>query len=772
MSPTNPPPPHILFVDDNKEIQMLVAAILKSDGMTADIASSAAEGLKILESKIPDLILSDVMMAEMDGLTFLKELRARPGMANIPVILLTAMTRTEDIVKGLSLGADDYITKPFMASELLARIHSKINRPPMPLEQIAKDTRTGLLKAAQFEDTIFRECYRSASNGSEGFLAFLYLAELPLVAERINAAGQTEIWKQTFRLFEKELHPTDTAGWTRDGHIGLLLPDCTEASTYRSLSSIAIRIVNHTFQVGSERFHFTPSIGYTGFLSAHSADEVRDQALTALETSMHQLDLQPLRYEASMGSAAKRKREQQQTPAIMDQVRRIFAGLTLPAQILLTSLFGIVFPYFVYRQMDHLGHDITPAAYMIVTAALVITSLLIWVEGFLAVRAVDPPAEPKTPYPPATAIIAAYLPNEAATIVETVEAFLNIDYPAPLQIILAYNTPHELLVEKTLREIATANPRLQIFHVKNSTSKAQNVNKALSIANGKFIGVFDADHHPAPDSFTRAWRWLSHGTDVVQGHCVVRNGNASWISRMVAVEFEAIYAVSHPGRSIMHKFGIFGGSNGYWKTETLRKTRMHGFMLTEDIDSSIRIMTTGSRIISDPKLISRELAPTNLKTLWHQRMRWAQGWHQVSVKHLVKALRSKHLSLRQKLGTIWLLGWREIYPWISIQMFPIIAYWVVKFGGVNRIDWLIPIFVMTTLFTLSVAPGQAYFAYKLSDPEIHSHKPWFWFYLLIGAFFYTEYKNMIARVAQMKELFKERHWKVTPRMTHKSNLTT
>ncbi|MBK7449853.1 MAG: hypothetical protein IPJ47_10630 [Anaerolineales bacterium] len=57
-------------------------------------------------------------------------------------------------------------------------------------------------------------------------------------------------------------------------------------------------------------------------------------------------------------------------------------------------------------------------------------------------------------------------------------------------------------------------------------------------------------------------------------------------------------------------------------------------------------------------------------------MRWAQGWHQVSLKHLVKTLGSDQLTLRQKFGAFWLLGWREIYPWLSMQMFPIIMFWV------------------------------------------------------------------------------------------------
>ena len=98
-----------------------------------------------------------------------------------------------------------------------------------------------------------------------------------------------------------------------------------------------------------------------------------------------------------------------------------------------------------------------------------------------------------------------------------------------------------------------------------------------------------------------------------------------------------------------------------------------------------------------------------------------------------------------------------------MQMVPIILFWIKKYNGAQNIEWLIPIFVMTTLFTLSVGPGQVYFSYTLSTPEIRQHKSWFLYYLIVGSLYYTEYKNTIARVAQIKELFKERHWKVTPR---------
>jgi cellulose synthase/poly-beta-1,6-N-acetylglucosamine synthase-like glycosyltransferase len=289
------------------------------------------------------------------------------------------------------------------------------------------------------------------------------------------------------------------------------------------------------------------------------------------------------------------------------------------------------------------------------------------------------------------------------------------------------------------------------------------VNAALSQVTGDFTGVFDADHHPDRDSFLRAWRWLSAGYGIVQGHPVVRNGDASWVARTVAVEFEAIYAVSHPGRNRLHTFGIFGGSNGYWRTSLLRETRFRGSMLTEDIDSSLRVVEAGHRIGNDPQLITRELAPTDLTALWNQRMRWAQGWFQVSGKHLVRGWRSSVLTLRQKLGFTFLLGWRELYPWISMQVIPLIAFFAVDRGGLGALDWFIAILLLTTLFTVSVGPATTLFAYWQAEPSIRRHRSWFWAHLLVATFFYTEFKNTIARVAQVKELMGEKAWKITPR---------
>ena len=110
--------------------------------------------------------------------------------------------------------------------------------------------------------------------------------------------------------------------------------------------------------------------------------------------------------------------------------------LRSPVQILLTFTIGLFMPFCFYVFCDAAFEiDISPFCYIGTVLLLCATALVVWVECFLATfMRKDPPDEPGSPYPPASAIIAAYLPNEADTILETIEAFLNIEYPAPLQV--------------------------------------------------------------------------------------------------------------------------------------------------------------------------------------------------------------------------------------------------------------------------------------------------------------------------------------------------
>ncbi len=119
----------ILIVDDDPKLRGFVAKGLETHGIDSVSASDGAEALAVLERSVsdrPDLILLDVMMPGKTGMEFLEELRRRGH--DLPVIFVTARRGVEDRVKGLRIGADDYVLKPFEFDELLARIEAVIRR--------------------------------------------------------------------------------------------------------------------------------------------------------------------------------------------------------------------------------------------------------------------------------------------------------------------------------------------------------------------------------------------------------------------------------------------------------------------------------------------------------------------------------------------------------------------------------------------------------------------------------------------------------------------
>ena len=116
----------ILVVEDDKKIASFVAKGLKEAGYAVDVAQDGLDGLDLGLSGVFDAAVIDIMLPGIDGLTLIERLRAKKN--NTPVIILSAKRTVDDRVKGLQAGGDDYLTKPFSFSELLARIQALIRR--------------------------------------------------------------------------------------------------------------------------------------------------------------------------------------------------------------------------------------------------------------------------------------------------------------------------------------------------------------------------------------------------------------------------------------------------------------------------------------------------------------------------------------------------------------------------------------------------------------------------------------------------------------------
>lgn len=116
---------HILVCDDQPDIVSALKIYLSPEGYQISEAYNGLQALKIIQEEDIHLILLDVMMPEMDGITLTSKVRE---FSNVPIILLTAKSETQDMVLGLNVGADDYITKPFIPVEVLARVRSQLRR--------------------------------------------------------------------------------------------------------------------------------------------------------------------------------------------------------------------------------------------------------------------------------------------------------------------------------------------------------------------------------------------------------------------------------------------------------------------------------------------------------------------------------------------------------------------------------------------------------------------------------------------------------------------
>ena len=118
-------PRSILIVEDDKNIADLIRLYLEKEGMVCHVAGDGLEGLEKFHAVQPDLVMLDIMLPSMDGWSVCRKIRET---SKVPIIMLTAKGELEDKVSGLEMGADDYITKPFEAKEVVARIHAVLRR--------------------------------------------------------------------------------------------------------------------------------------------------------------------------------------------------------------------------------------------------------------------------------------------------------------------------------------------------------------------------------------------------------------------------------------------------------------------------------------------------------------------------------------------------------------------------------------------------------------------------------------------------------------------
>jgi len=377
-------------------------------------------------------------------------------------------------------------------------------------------------------------------------------------------------------------------------------------------------------------------------------------------------------------------------------------------------------------------------------------------------------------------IVPAFIINEIFVIEKTLQTILSSKIENnQMEILISYNgsTIGKELLDRFLQTIVrdlTSKYQIPISAIPapNSKSKADNVNMAIDYILNRdqplpdVVFLFDADHQPNLNCIQQGINYLYQGNyDVVQGRNIIQYSK-SLFDRLVAVEFDQIYAVEHSAMDIFRGFAIFGGSNAVWRFDALDDIRMKNNRLTEDIDSSFRALRKGYRIGYFRDMISWEQAPFFPSGLFWQRLRWAQGWFECSLIHTRFAFdpRSKfrgnfYRNMQNRLSIVLMLICRDLYYYIAAQSLPSGLIGLLKTQEFDALFSLlvcltISIFIFpffTVLLTMLIAKKQSKISVK------------YYFIYCLFAPFYELFKYHVVILSHARTFLLLKKWKITDR---------
>lgn len=225
----------VLIVEDDIHTAELLTYTLSSAGFQVFTAANALEAMKKLEIVTVDLIISDVMMPHMDGFAMRERIVGDPVLKDIPFVFLTAKGTSEDQIRGLSSGVDEYVTKPFDPQVLIARVHAVLRRRENYSRVSRIDTLTGLLTRQTLEREVERELARIKRYPAQGTLVFLDIDGFKQVNDVYGHAAGDRALIQLAEALTNDIRSVDLVGRYGGEEFVLYFPETPE--------SVGIRIV-------------------------------------------------------------------------------------------------------------------------------------------------------------------------------------------------------------------------------------------------------------------------------------------------------------------------------------------------------------------------------------------------------------------------------------------------------------------------------------------------------------------------------------------------
>jgi diguanylate cyclase (GGDEF)-like protein len=300
--PEKTPPPigrnslKVLIAEDNRDLRDIVARMAKTLGHEVAVASTGKEALRYVHEQQPDIVLLDVMMPEMTGFEFCQALQEEESARDVHIIITSARDALEDKVKGLELGAADYLTKPFSLAELRARLqvgerivrHRKsIKEQKAQLEHLAReDMLTGLSNRRHFEERLHEEWQRALRYGHSVTLLLCDIDHFKQVNDLYGHACGDAVLKEVGQTLLSGSRTSDVVARYGGEEFVVLLCEATLEQALVGAERLRAAVKARSFDHPSGSFHVTMSVGVASLENKDPASLTRllaeaDEALYA-----------------------------------------------------------------------------------------------------------------------------------------------------------------------------------------------------------------------------------------------------------------------------------------------------------------------------------------------------------------------------------------------------------------------------------------------------------------------------------------------------------
>ncbi len=284
----------VLIVEDDREIRDMVTMMVKSMGYTVVTAVNGKDAFTRLRGQSVDIVLLDLMMPEMDGFEFCQKAREDPTLHDLHIIITSARDALEDKVRGLELGAADYLTKPFSLTELQARIkvgerivrYQKMLRAQQSLleDLVRKDELTGLANRRSVEERLREELPRTERYKHALSVLLADIDHFKTVNDTYGHSYGDFVLKEVAQAFARQCRATDLCARYGGEEFVILLPETSLPEARLVAERLCVAVRDLSFTQAGKAVHVTASFGVTSVNTDHpeSLDELLEQADQAL----------------------------------------------------------------------------------------------------------------------------------------------------------------------------------------------------------------------------------------------------------------------------------------------------------------------------------------------------------------------------------------------------------------------------------------------------------------------------------------------------------